>query len=163
MPLSSWCRIPTRSQCNMSSSPCRESTTSTSYCVVYCLPLWAGARYSIVLNRSDSSGYRRILFVSRKADFKLCLHYQIQLTNRTNSMEQSPSYGDDSCSARQEILLLLLNPTAHYHVHKSPPLVSILSQIYPVHNVTPYYFNINFNIILPSTSPTWSFPSTFTD
>jgi hypothetical protein len=55
-------------------------------------------------------------------------------------------------SASQKITSLLWNPTrtAYYHVHKSPPLVSVLSQISPVHVVTPSFFKIHFTIVLPS-------------
>jgi hypothetical protein len=33
-------------------------------------------------------------------------------------------------------------------VYKSPPLVPILKLMKSVHNITPYFFNIRFNIIL---------------
>jgi hypothetical protein len=36
-----------------------------------------------------------------------------------------------------------------YCVQKSPPPVSVLSNINPVHTLPPYFFNISFNI-LPS-------------
>jgi hypothetical protein len=44
-------------------------------------------------------------------------------------MEQIPSREDDGRLAGQEILSLLRNLNVLYHVHKSPPLVSILSQL----------------------------------
>jgi hypothetical protein len=62
-------------------------------------------------------------------------------------MEQTVSSYTDSRSACQEISLLL-NPNVHYRVHKSPPVDPILNQMNSVHIVTPYFFKINFNIIL---------------
>jgi hypothetical protein len=40
-------------------------------------------------------------------------------------------------SASHEILHLLWNPKIHYYVHKSPPLILILSQMSPVHTFPP--------------------------
>jgi len=74
-------------------------------------------------------------------------------------MEQSPSKSD-SHSASQEIAYLLRNPKAHYSVHKTPPLIPILSQMRPFHTFSLYFLNVHSNIILPSTpsSYEWSHP-----
>ena len=51
-----------------------------------------------------------------------------------------------------------MEPEGSHHVHNSPQLSHILSQITPFHVFPPYFFKIPFNIILPSTprSSKWS-------
>ena len=43
-----------------------------------------------------------------------------------------------------------MEPEVHYRIHKSTALVSILSQIKPVHASPSHFLNVNFNIIIPS-------------
>jgi hypothetical protein len=53
----------------------------------------------------------------------------------------------------------VIEPRFHYHVHRSPPPVHILSQMKPVHALTLISFQIHFSIILKFTR---SLPIVFT-
>jgi hypothetical protein len=50
-----------------------------------------------------------------------------------NFMEQSPFWEANTTLATQNILRILRNPKVHYRIHKSPPPVTILSQVDLVH------------------------------
>jgi hypothetical protein len=64
-------------------------------------------------------------------------------------MVESSHSEDNSRSASQEIACLLQKPKLYYHIHKSLPLLPILSQMNPVHTLISYIYKNEFNIILP--------------
>jgi hypothetical protein len=69
-----------------------------------------------------------------------------------------PSREAANCAAIQELPNILRNPKVHCRVHKSPPLILILSQINPIHIILFYTSKIHFNIVYPHTfwSSQWS-------
>jgi hypothetical protein len=73
-------------------------------------------------------------------------------------MELSPSWEATNCAPTQEFLSILWNPKVHLHVHKSPPLVPILSQINPIHTILSYLRSI---LILSTHLCLGLFPSGF--
>jgi hypothetical protein len=70
--------------------------------------------------------------------------------------ELSTSWGAVNCAAPQEPPSISWNPKVQYRVHKSPPLVPILSHVNPIHSIPSYLSKIHFNIVHPPTSWSWS-------
>jgi hypothetical protein len=79
-------------------------------------------------------------------------------------MELSTTRETTSCEAIGEFPSILWNPKAHHQIHKSSPLVPILSQANPV-NTTPSYLSPRFVLILSTHLrlglPSGQFPSGF--
>jgi hypothetical protein len=61
----------------------------------------------------------------------------------TNFMELNPSWEAANCEATQELPIILWNLKVYFHVHKSPKLAPILSQISPVHTTPSYVRSIS--------------------
>jgi hypothetical protein len=57
----------------------------------------------------------------------------------TYSMEQGLSWVANRFSVSQEIAHILWNPKVHYHIHKCPPPVPILSQLGAVQTPTTHF------------------------
>jgi len=91
-------------------------------------------------------------------DKTLLRKYYLLIYLLNYSMEQSTSWEANRFPASQEIPHILWKPNVHYCIHKCPPHVPILSQLDPVHILTPHFLKIHLNIILPSTpvSSKWS-------
>jgi hypothetical protein len=66
----------------------------------------------------------------------LYAHFYSLILSAWTSTEYRPSWEANSRSAGQKIQLLLCNPKDNHSVHKSPLMVSILSHMNPVHNLT---------------------------
>jgi hypothetical protein len=67
-----------------------------------------------------------------------------------DSMEQSPPWEANSLSASEKNCRPIMETKSPLSYSQQPPLVSILTQINPVHTFLPYLLNIHFNIIFLS-------------
>jgi hypothetical protein len=76
-------------------------------------------------------------------------------------MELSPFWEAYSCTGTQELPNILWNPKVHYSFHSSPPLVTTLSQISPVHTTLSLRLSLMLSFYLSLGLPSGLFPSGF--
>jgi hypothetical protein len=103
----------------------------------------------------EATWYTRDFIISLLISFKLSSICSWQI-----KMFLIPYINSVPTEATETIIRTLLpsnlrNPKVHHRVHKSPPLVPILSQIDPVHTIPSYLSQIYLNIVHPPTSYIW--------
>jgi hypothetical protein len=105
------------------------------------------AKYYLDYNYFISKNTFTYIKVQITNSFKLLLQKHI-----TNSMDPSPSWKATCCAPTQVFRNIIWNPKVQHRVHKSPPLVPILSQINLVHITPSLLSKIYLNIIHPPIS-----------
>jgi hypothetical protein len=80
--------------------------------------------------RSLSSSFPIIIFIMGATAFPIVSTYVCTYYWVTNSMEYSPSL-ETKVSQLVKKFPVFMDPKVHYWYHKSPPLVSVVSQINP--------------------------------
>jgi hypothetical protein len=83
-----------------------------------------------------------LIYIQKKteiADFQRSNTMHRGIPHYNNTKKEKSFLRSDCRSLRQEIPRHLWYPNVHYHVHKSPPLDPVLSQMNPTH-ILRYYF-----------------------
>jgi hypothetical protein len=86
-------------------------------------------------------------------DLEIPGHAQMPLEMKANrlvkSVEQNPPYKLTAANLTKKFYSFGGNTKVHYRVHDSLPLNVFLNQMNSVHNFTPYFLKICFEIMLP--------------
>ena len=85
-------------------------------------------------------------------------YFDMVLVLLTRTYLLSPSWEANRFSTSQEIPHILRNPKVHYRVYNSPPPVSILSQINPVHAPSSHFLKFHLYVIISSTPGSSKWP-----
>jgi hypothetical protein len=75
--------------------------------------------------------------------------YRPELTPWTRALLEE---ANSRLESSEIFLFFLCNPKVRYRVHKSQPLVPVLSQSNPIHILSSYIIKIHINVIVPSTT-----------
>jgi hypothetical protein len=97
-----------------------------------------------------------LLHTDRHNTAPTTLHLKWSISH--SQLQYIPTWEASRFSACKEIPRILWNPKVHYHIHKCPPPVLILSQLNAAHTSTSHFLKIHLDIILPSMheTPKWS-------
>jgi hypothetical protein len=133
-------------QCNSNSFLCR-------FCVLFC-HLFVRIRNSADEQRTTPDHACGTFIAIAQPVIKLAIHHLNFDTNQiTTKFHEAESFLRSHQSlSYSRISQLLWSQQTDHRVHRSPPLVLILSQTKSVHTTPSYFAKMSFNIILPCMS-----------